>query len=132
MNKIEKHLSAKTNRAIFHRRNATWAKRNESNLACMARHALLATIRHDAMPVILATRRAQDLLDSIGVVKSLYLGQDNERACRMAAGSVSKYSATYRTGQNDSADLASENEPFNAFACGMDKAESESITPRLV
>jgi hypothetical protein len=98
----------------------------------MANHALLASIRRDAAPAIAACIKASELLDSIGIQKELYLGQDSEKACRMAAGSIGKYAASYRTGQNDSADLASENEPYNGFYAGLAKADNESITPRLV
>lgn len=132
MNKLEKILTQKTGRAIFARRGTTWAKRLEANQACMANHALLASIRRDAAQAIAACIKASDLLDAIGIQKGLYLGQDSERACRMAVGAVGKYSVTYKTGQNDNADLASENEPFNAFNSGLAKADSESITPRLV
>jgi len=126
MNKLEKILTQKTGRAIFNRRGATWAKRLESNQACQANHALLASIRRDAAPAIAACIKASDLLDAIGIQKGLYLGQDSERACRVAVGANGKYSFTYKMGQADNDTSLLDNCPIMAMGEAMATRDAQA------
>lgn len=112
MNKIEQKMTAKTGRRVFARHDATWARPLAQAQARQATFALLASIRRDAAPAIAACIRASELLDAVGVQKSLYLGQDCERSNRMAAGAIGKYSTPYKVGGGDDGDGMGENAPL--------------------
>lgn len=112
MNKIETVLTQKTGKRVFSRHNSTWARPIADCQARQAQFELLASIRRDAAPAIQACIRASNLLDDIGVVKTLYLGADCEKSNRMAAGAAGKYATTYRTGGGDDASGMDDNAPL--------------------